>query len=485
MIVADPRWTETADIADLHLPLRPGSDIALLNAMLHVLWQATGCSITRFVADAHVGLGRRARGRSSAYPPERAAALTGLSAGDHRGGGPPLRARPGGADPVEHGRSTRATWARTRTRPSSTCTWPPGQIGRPGAGPFSLTGQPNAMGGRETGGLAHLLPGLSRRHRRDGARRRRAALGRAAGPDRARARALGARDLRGAGVAARSARSGSSAPIPAASMPDLDLVEKALRQAELVIVQDAYHPTETTRFADVLLPAAQWPEKDGVMTNSERRLTYLPKLVEPPGEALPDAVIIARFAARDGLEGRLSPTERAADIFDEFAALTAGTPCDYSGVSHARLRAEGPLQWPVPAPDHPGTERLYTDGALRRPRAAARASSRSSTTRPSSRPTRDYPADPHHGARARSLAHAHADRQVAGPDAPHAGAPARGQSPRRPRARGSATATSWRSPRGAARRWRRPGERAPSARAPAFCPSTGAAASASTRPPTT
>ena len=97
-------------------------------------------------------------------------------------------------------------------------------------------------------------------------------------------------------------------------MPDLDLVEKALRQAELVIVQDAYHPTETTRFADVLLPAAQWPEKDGVMTNSERRLTYLPKLVEPPGEALPDAVIIARFARRAGLEGGLRLRERGRDL---------------------------------------------------------------------------------------------------------------------------------------------------------------------------
>jgi ferredoxin-nitrate reductase len=97
------------------------------------------------------------------------------------------------------------------------------------------------------------------------------------------------------------------------------------------------------------------------MTNSERRLTFLPKLVDPPGEALPDAVIITRFAHEMGW-GAAFPSERAADIFDEFAALTAGTACDYSGVSHARLRAEGPLQWPVPAPDHPGTERLYTDG---------------------------------------------------------------------------------------------------------------------------
>jgi len=110
-----------------------------------------------------------------------------------------------------------------------------------------------------------------------------------------------------------------------------------------------------------LLPAAQWPEKDGVMTNSERRLTYLPKLVDPPGEALPDAVIVTRVARELGFKDAF-PYESAAEIFAEFAAITAGTVCDCSGVSHARLMSEGPLQWPVPDPTHPGTPRLYTDG---------------------------------------------------------------------------------------------------------------------------
>jgi ferredoxin-nitrate reductase len=125
-------------------------------------------------------------------------------------------------------------------------------------------------------------------------------------------------------------------------------------------VQDAYHPTETTRLADVLLPAAQWPEKAGVMTNSERRLTYLPKLVDPPAEALPDAVILTRFAWEMGWKASF-PYDSETEIFDELAALTTGTVCDYSGVSHARLQGDGPLQWPAPAPHHPGTARLYTD----------------------------------------------------------------------------------------------------------------------------
>jgi ferredoxin-nitrate reductase len=154
-------------------------------------------------------------------------------------------------------------------------------------------------------------------------------------------------------------------------MPEVDLVEKALRQAELVIVQDAYHPTETTRFADVLLPAAQWPEKDGVMTSSERRLTLLPRLVDPPGEALPDAVIIARLAAELGHKAAFDHAGSGA-VFEEFASLTAGRPCDYAGVSHARLATDGPLQWPAPTPIHPGTERLYADGRFPTPDGRAR-----------------------------------------------------------------------------------------------------------------
>jgi ferredoxin-nitrate reductase len=226
------------------------------------------------------------------------------------------------------------------------------------------------MGGRETGGLAHLLPGY-RTIRDLGARAdvewhwglppgTISAVPGLSALDMFEAAARG--DVRALWIVCTN---------PAASMPDLDLVEKALRQAELVIVQDAYHPTETTVFADVLLPAAQWPEKDGVMTNSERRLTYLPKLVDAPGEALPDVEIFTRFAAEMGWKASFASAS-AADVFDEFAALTAGTGCDYSGVSHERLAAEGSLQWPVPDLAHPGTGRLYTDGIFPTPDGRAR-----------------------------------------------------------------------------------------------------------------
>jgi anaerobic selenocysteine-containing dehydrogenase len=356
VIVADPRFTETADIADLHLPLRPGSDIALLNAMLHVLWK-DGRLDRDFIEERTRGWAEL-RPVIARYTPERAAALTGLSAEIIVG----AARRFGGARAAMTLWSMGINQSHVGTDKNAAILnlhLATGQIARPGAGPFSLTGQPNAMGGRETGGLAHLLPGY--RHVADAAAR--ATVERHWGVPAGR---IASSPGRAALEIFEGLREGSVRAVwilctnPAASMPDLDIVEKALRQAELVIVQDAYHPTETTRFADVLLPAAQWPEKDGVMTNSERRLTYLPKLVDPPGEALPDAVIVTKVARELGFKDAF-PYESAAEIFDEFAALTAGTVCDCSGASHHRLSAEGPLQWPVPSPTHSGTPRLYTD----------------------------------------------------------------------------------------------------------------------------
>jgi len=367
VIVVDPRWTETADIADLHMPLQPGSDIALLNSMLHVLWRE-GLLDTNFVAK-HTSGWERLRAVIERYPPERGSALTGLSpeiivtaALRFGRAGAAMSLWSMGVNQSHVGTDKNAAIINLHLAT--------GQIGRPGAGPFSLTGQPNAMGGRETGGLAHLLPGyrlvadaaaraVVERHWAIPARRLPATPGRSA-LEIFEGLASGA--VRAVWIMCTN---------PAASMPDLDLVEKALRQADLVVVQDAYHPTETTRFADVLLPAAQWPEKDGVMTNSERRLTYLPKLVEPPGEALPDTVILTRFAHEMGWKEAFQFASTA-EVFDELAALTAGTVCDYSGLSHDRLRRDGPLQWPVPAPDHPGTERLYEDGRFPTPNGRAR-----------------------------------------------------------------------------------------------------------------
>jgi anaerobic selenocysteine-containing dehydrogenase len=262
-----------------------------------------------------------------------------------------------------------------------------GQIGMPGAGPFSLTGQPNAMGGREVGGLSHLLPGyrsvLEPQHRAE------VATFWGVPPEHLSAKpGYSAVELFQALAHGKVKAVWIMCTNPAVSMPELDLVDKALRQAELVVVQDAYHPTDTTHFADVLLPAAQWPEKEGVMTNSERTLTYLPHLAAPPGEALPDWQIMTLFARELGLEEAF-PFERAEEVFEEFKQLTKGQPMDITGVTYARLQ-RGPVQWPCPASDHPGTPRLYTDRRFPTPNGRARFIPVEHAD-PVERPSREFP----------------------------------------------------------------------------------------------
>jgi ferredoxin-nitrate reductase len=233
-----------------------------------------------------------------------------------------------------------------------------GQIGKPGAGPFSLTGQPNAMGGREAGLLAPQLPGYRLIEEPEHRREVEVYWGRPPGSIRPKPgltavemfRALEKGQLKAIWIAGTN---------PAVSLPDLHQVRRALQRAQLVVVQDSYHPTETTRLADVLLPVAQWGEKEWTSTNSERTVGYSPKLFEPPGAALPDWEILARFARVLGRRG--FDYASAAEVWDEFIGLTAGRPCDLAGATSARLRTVLSLQWPCPTPDHPGTKRRFLD----------------------------------------------------------------------------------------------------------------------------
>jgi len=355
VIVVDPRRTETADLADLHLAIRPGTDIALINAMLHVIVK-DGLMDRHFI-DLHTRGWEDLAAIIDRYTPQYAYEICGI----------PPRLVETAARAFATSSGSLILWAMginqstigvQKSNGLINLALATGQIGRPGAGPFSLTGQPNAMGGRDVGGLSHLLPGYRS----------------VTNPqDRAEVATLW-----GVPVTHLTPKPGYPAieifealaeghvkavwilcTNPMVSMPEPDMVEKALRQAELVVVQDAYHPTDTTQYADILLPAAQWPEKEGVMTNSERRITYMPKVIDPPGEALPDWEIGARFARKLGLTEAF-PYRSASEVFDEFVRCTRGRFNDYSGVSYARLE-EKPIQWPCPAPEHPGTERLYTD----------------------------------------------------------------------------------------------------------------------------
>ena len=355
VIVVDPRRTRTADLADLHLPILPGSDVALFNAILAVLIRERLID-EEFIATHTMGW-EGARATALDWSPDRASLVCQVPAEDIV------------CAALWFGRANRplTLWSMGVNQSSSgtdkalallNLHLATGQIGKPGCGPFSLTGQPNAMGGREVGGLAHLLPGY--RSINNLAHRTEVARIWGVSPERiSPTPGLSAVEMFDSLAGGKVKAVWIICTNPAASMPDIDLIERALRYAHLVVVQDSYHPNDTTKFADVLLPAAQWPEKDGVMTNSERRVSFFPRLLAPPGEALPDWEIGALLGRHMGYSSAFAFTE-SEQVFEEYKRLTAGTPIDISGLTYERLR-EGPVQWPCPTPGHPGTARLYID----------------------------------------------------------------------------------------------------------------------------
>ncbi len=358
LIVVDPRRTDTAAEADLHLAILPGSDVALYHAMLNVmLWEDR---VDRAFIDAHTEGWDALRDRVREYTPEKAAAICGVAAEDivtaarWFADGPTLSLYCQGLNQSSCGVDKNAALINLHLAT--------GQIGKPGAAPLSLTGQPNAMGGREVGGLSNLLPA----HRDLDNPAHRAEVARLWGVESVPERpgrtavelfdALATGEIKAVWIACTN---------PAQSLPDQNRVQAALENAELVVVQEAYADTETAAFADVLLPAATWGETEGTMTNSERCIGRVRAAVPPPGEAKPDWRIAVDFARRlRPAEGpRLFPYDSAEAVFDEHRATTRGRDLDIGGLDYARLDA-APQQWPFPAGAAEGRARLYADGVF-------------------------------------------------------------------------------------------------------------------------
>ncbi|MGC2519579.1 MAG: molybdopterin-dependent oxidoreductase [Burkholderiales bacterium] len=371
IIVVDPRRTDTAADAHLHLPIAPGTDIALFNAMLHVLL-AENLVDRRYIERHTEGFEPIERAvRDTA--PEDAATICGVPAKDivlaARWFGQSratLSLYCQGLNQSTHGTHNNAALINLHLAA--------GQIGKPGAGPFSLTGQPNAMGGREVGGMANLLSA----HRDLANPEHRAEIARLWGvPD------VPAEPGKTAVELFQALRDGEIRAVwiactnPAQSMPDVALVRKALECAEFVVVQEAYRNTDTTAFADLLLPASSWGEKEGTVTNSERRISRVRAAVPPPGEARHDWQIVVDFAGKIGarlgnpLTQSLFPYSRPEQIFAEHRETTRGRDLDITGLSYALLESRGPQQWPFPAGATSGRARLYADGVF--PTASGRA----------------------------------------------------------------------------------------------------------------
>jgi assimilatory nitrate reductase catalytic subunit len=246
-----------------------------------------------------------------------------------------------------------------------------GQIGRPGAGPFSLTGQPNAMGGREVGGMANLLSG----HRDLDSEQDRKEVAALWGVDSVPSQpgktavemfqAIGRGEIKAVWIACTN---------PAQSMPDVNAVRAALARAEFVVVQEAFRDAETCDYADVLLPATTWAEKEGTVTNSERRISRVRAAVPPPGEARADCKIAVDFAVRlrTILNKKIAFEYKSPeDIFNEHRESTRGRDLDITGLSYALLERDGPQQWPYAEGAKAGQVRLYADGVF--PTSSGRA----------------------------------------------------------------------------------------------------------------
>lgn len=348
LIVVDPRRTTTADKADLFLQIAPGTDLALLNGLLHLLVR-NGHTDPAFIADFTEGW-EVMEDFLQTYTPEHVAQITGLAEADIRQTAQWIGEAANWMSCWTMGlnQSVQGTW---HTNALCNLHLATGAICRTGSGPFSLTGQPNAMGGREMGYMGPGLPG------------QRSAL---VAEDRAFIEQLwnietGSLRAEGGDGTVEMFKAMAEGSIkacwiictnPVASVPNRQQVIDGLRKAELVITQDAFLDTETNRYADILLPGALWAEAEGVMINSERNLTLTQQAVQPPGETLPDWQIIARVACAMGYADAFSYNS-AAEIFEEIkGAANPKTGYDLRGVSYERLR-ESPLQWPCATPNSP------------------------------------------------------------------------------------------------------------------------------------
>src|SRR6478735_5420952 len=356
--VGDPRRTTTADRADLFLQIAPGTDLALLNGLLHLLVEA-GDIDEEFIA-AHTEGWEHLAEVLAEYPPARVAELTGLAEDDIRTAARWI----GEADEwmtlwtMGLNQSTHGTWSTNAICNLHLAT---GAICRPGSGPFSLTGQPNAMGGREMGYMGPGLPGQ---------RAVFSAADRAFVEDVWGMEPGSIRAESGAGTIDmfRRAADGEIKAVwivcsnPVASVANRKTVIEALENAELVIAQDVYTETATTAYADILLPATLWVEADGVTVNSDRTLTLVRDVIAAPGEAQPDWLTICQIARAMGFEG--FDFTSSAEVFDEIRRFwNPQTGWDLRGVTYERLR-ETPVQWPAP-PDDSATRhpiRYLNDG---------------------------------------------------------------------------------------------------------------------------
>ncbi|HTS36555.1 MAG TPA: nitrate reductase [Candidatus Solibacter sp.] len=359
LIVADPRVTKTAMMADLFLPLKPRSDIALVNGIIHVLIQ-TGQIDCEFVANHTRGFPELAT-FVERYTPQHVSQITGLSEDlilkTAYLYGNAQAAFIGWTMGVNH--STQGAETVNAINNLALIT---GNIGRAGASPFSITGQCNAMGTRETG-FTSSLPGYRKfENARD--REDLAALWGISADRIPTSRGLAYPDIIEAAVSKKIRALWVIATNPIVSFPNIDVLKQGLETLDFLVVQDGFHPTPTTELAHLVLPAAIWGEKEGTYTNSERRVSKVNLAVDPPGEAKTDLDIFLAIAEKLGCREELFPGWTGPrDAFEEWKRISKGRLCDYSGLTYELIEQYNGIQWPFPeGTPEVTTSRLYETG---------------------------------------------------------------------------------------------------------------------------
>lgn len=367
IVVIDPRKTPTDQVGDLHLFPNPGFDLAIFNAMAFVLINE-GYADKSFV-EKHTFIKDNKKNIHTFedykkfledFTPEKAEKISGVPAQQIIKAARMFGKAKTSMSLWTMGLNQRigGVWANNLIHNLHLLT---GKIGVPGSDSFSLTGQPNACGGvREGGGLCHLLPGhhlvVKEAHRKKVAK----VWGVPASniqpkPGKhtiAMFSALNAGEIKGIYIMCTN---------PAHSLPNSRKYWKGLKE-QFVVVAESFFPTMTTEYADVVLPAAFWTEKEGVYGCTERRSQYMPKVVEPQGEAIWDAFILRDLAKKMGFDKEFAKYETAEIMWDEYRGLTAGKDMNLMGAPYSRLKKVRGLTWPVPTEDHPGTYKRFTDG---------------------------------------------------------------------------------------------------------------------------
>jgi ferredoxin-nitrate reductase len=354
IIVADPRKTDSCSIADVHLQINPGTDITLNHAIGRLLIE-NGDIDLNFIKKYSEGFNEYKKIVLQRTLSE-AAQICGVDEADIQLAAKYIGNAKGFISMWTMGLNQSAIGVN-KNLSLINLNLITGHIGKPGSGPLSLTGQPNAMGGREVGGLSNLLPA----HRNlSNPLHRKEVQEFWGGTTISDKPGLTATEMFDALNEGKLKAIWIVCTNPLVSLPNVRIAEEALKKAKFVVVQEVSNKPETLKYADVILPAATWAEKEGTMTNSERRISYMNKIVDAPGEALPDTEIICRFAKKMGYDG--FDFKDLNSVYKEHALLTAGTNIDISGLDYDILKEKKTVQWPYTINEKgSGMARLFFD----------------------------------------------------------------------------------------------------------------------------